>query len=107
MDIYGQIALEKAVSAYKGTVLMVSHDFYLVAGCADYVLLIEDNTVRRMRTKNFRKMVYDKYFDRDYLETDRKRQELEADIAAAFKRDDFAVVGRLCAELKEVSGAKE
>ncbi len=107
LDIYGQIALEKAVSAYKGTVLMVSHDFYLVAGCADYVLLIEDNTVRRMRTKNFRKMVYDKYFDRDYLETDRKRQELEADIAAAFKRDDFAVVGRLCAELEEVSGAKE
>lgn len=107
LDIYGQIALEKAVSAYKGTVLMVSHDFYLVAGCADYVLLIEDNTVRRMRTKTFRKMVYDKYFDRDYLETDRRKQELEADIAAAFKGDDFAAVDKLCAELEKVSRTKE
>ena len=82
---------------------MVSHDFYLAAGCADYVLLVEDNTVRRMRTKNFRKMVYDKYFDRNYLETDKRKQELEATIAAAFKRDDFAAVEKLCGELEEVS----
>ncbi|NBH60874.1 ABC transporter ATP-binding protein [Anaerotruncus sp. 80] len=103
LDIYAQMALEKAISEYRGAVLMVSHDFYLAAGCADYVLLVEDNTVRRMRTKNFRKMVYDKYFDRNYLETDKRKQELEATIAAAFKRDDFAAVEKLCGELEEVS----
>ena len=74
LDIYAQVALEKAIAEYKGTVLMVSHDFYLVANCADYVLLVEDNTVRRMRTRNFRKMVYEKYFDQKYLEKDKKKQ---------------------------------
>ncbi len=103
LDIYGQLALEKAVSEYKGTVLMISHDFYLVSGCADYVLLVEDNTVRRMRTRKFRQMVYDKYFDRKYLETDRRRQELEAGITEAFKKDDFAAVDKLCDALEEIS----
>lgn len=103
LDIYAQTALEKAVSEYKGTVLMVSHDFYLVANCADYVLLVEDNTVRRMRARTFRKMVYDKYFDSQYLETDRKKQELEANITQAFKKNDFAAVEKLCGQLEELS----
>lgn len=102
LDIYAQVALEKAVSEYKGTVLMVSHDFYLVANCADYVLLVEDNTVRRMRTRNFRRMVYDKFFDQKYLEIDKKKQELEALITAAFKRDDFAAVEKLCSDLETI-----
>ena len=103
LDIYAQDALEKAVAEYKGTVLMVSHDFYLVANCADYVLIVEDNTVRRMRTRKFRKMVYDKYFDQKYLEIDRKKQQLEADITAAFKREDLAGVEKLCGQLEELS----
>ena len=102
LDIYAQVALEKAVSEYKGTVLMVSHDFYLVANCADYVLLVEDNTVRRTRTRNFRRMVYDKFFDQKYLEIDKKKQELEALITAAFKRDDFAAVEKLCSDLETI-----
>lgn len=100
LDIYAQIALEKAIAEYKGTVLMVSHDFYLVANCADYVLFVEDNTIRRMRTRTFRKMVYDKYFDQKYLEIDKKKQELEADITKAFKRDDFATAAKLCDQLE-------
>ena len=100
LDIYAQVALEKAVSEYKGTVLMVSHDFYLVANCADYVLLVEDNTVRRMRTRNFRRMVYEKYFDSKYLETDKRRQELERLITVAFMKDDFAAVDKLCLDLE-------
>ena len=103
LDLYAQMAFERALAEYKGTVLMVSHDFYLVANCADYVLLIEDNTVRRMRTRNFRKMVYDKYFDSSYLETDRKKQQLEAEITAAFKRDDLTAVDKLCGQLEEVN----
>lgn len=100
LDIYGQTALENAVAEYKGTVLMVSHDFYLVANCADYVLLVEDNTVRRMRTRNFRRMVYEKYFDSKYLETDKRRQELERLITVAFRKDDFAAVDKLCLDLE-------
>lgn len=103
LDIYAQIALEKAIKEYKGTVLMVSHDFYLVANCADYVLLVEDNTVRRIRARKFRKMVYDKYFDQKYLEIDKKKQELETDITAAFTRDDLVAVDKLCFQLEELS----
>ena len=102
LDLYAQTALEKAIADYEGTVLMVTHDFYLAAGCADYILLVEDHTVRRMRTRKFRKMVYDKYFDSAYLETDRKKQELEASITAAFKKNDLAAVDKLCGQLEEL-----
>jgi len=103
LDLYAQMAMEKAISEYKGAVLMVSHDFYLVANCADYVLLIEENTIRRMRSRSFRKMVYDKYFDQKYLEIDKKKQELEADITTAFKKDDLIAVEKLCSQLEALS----
>lgn len=103
LDIFAQTAFERALAEYEGTVLMVSHDFYLVANCADYVLLVEDNTVRRMRTRKFRKMVYDKYFDQKYLETDKKKQEIEENITAAFKYNDLAAVEKLCTQLEELS----
>ena len=102
LDLYAQTALEKAIADYEGTVLMVTHDFYLAAGCADYILLVDDHTVRRMRTRKFRKMVYDKYFDSAYLETDRKKQELEASITAAFKKNDLAAVDKLCGQLEKL-----
>lgn len=102
LDLYAQTALEKAIADYEGTVLMVTHDFYLAAGCADYILLVEDHTVRRMRTRKFRKMVYDKYFDSAYLETDRKKQELEAAITTAFKKNDLAAVDKLCGQLEKL-----
>lgn len=103
LDLYAQIALEKAIDEYKGTVLMVTHDFYLTANCADYVLYVEDSTVRRVRTRTFRKMVYDKYFDSKYLEMDKKKQELEANITSAFKKNDFEAVDKLCTQLQELS----
>ncbi|WP_027398667.1 ABC-F family ATP-binding cassette domain-containing protein [Anaerovorax odorimutans] len=103
LDIYAQMALEEAMSEYKGTVLMVSHDFYLVANCADYVLLVEDNTIRRMRSRSFRKMVYDKYFDQKYLEIDKKKQELEANITLAFKNNELITVEKLCNQLEALS----
>ena len=102
LDLYAQAALEKAVSEYSGTVLMVSHDFYLVANCADYILLAEDNTLRRVRARKFRKMVYDRYFDPEYLEIDRRKQELESDITAAFMKDDLDRVEKLCDQLEEL-----
>mgnify|MGYP001305065925 CR=1 FL=1 len=102
LDIYAQAALERALAEYKGSVLMVSHDFYLVANCVDYVLMVEDNTIRRMRNRNFRKLVYDKYFSSEYLQSDRQKQEIEAAITAAFKKDNLASVEKLCAKLAEM-----
>ena len=104
LDIYAQMALERAIAEFKGTVLMVSHDFYLVANSADYVLQVEDNTVRRVRARNFRKMVYDKYFDQKYLEIDRKKQQLEEDIMLAFKNERYVTVDKLIQQLEELNG---
>jgi len=103
LDVYAQMALEKAISDYKGAVLMVSHDFYLVANCADYVLLVNDNTIRRMRTRSFRKMVYDNYFDYKYLEIDKKKQELETKITLAFKKNELTTVEKLCSQLEAIN----
>ena len=103
LDIYVQMAVEKAISEYKGAVLMISHDFYLIANCADHVLLVEDKTLKRMRTRTFRKMVYDKYFNKEYLEVDKKKQELEAKITLAFKMDELMKVEKLCNQLQEIS----
>ena len=100
LDLYAQAALARAVEAYRGTILMVTHDFYLEANCADYILLIEDHTVRRIRSRNFRKMVYDRYFDSAYLEIDRKKQELETAISAAFQRDDLTAIDKLLTQLE-------
>ena len=82
---------------------MVSHDFYLIANTADYVLLVDENTVRRTRARKFRKMVYDKYFNHEYLEGDRTRQELEAAITQAFKREDLVAVDKFITQLEEIS----
>ena len=49
LDIYAQLALEKAISEYKGAVLMVSHDFYNIVNCADYILLVDGKSIRRDR----------------------------------------------------------
>ena len=103
LDIYVQMAVEKAISEYKGAVLMISHDFYLIANCADHVLLVEDKTLKRMRTRTFRKMVYDKYFNKEYLEVDKEKQELEAKITLAFKMDELMKVEKLCNQLEEIS----
>lgn len=103
LDIYVQMAVEKAISEYKGAVLMISHDFYLIANCADHVLLVEDKTLKRMRTRTFRKMVYDKYFNKEYLEVDKKKQELEAKITLAFKMNELMKVEKLCNQLEEIS----
>ncbi|MBQ0005778.1 MAG: ABC-F family ATP-binding cassette domain-containing protein [Clostridiales bacterium] len=103
LDVFAQLALEKAIDAYEGTVLMISHDFYLVANCADYVLLIEDNSIRRMRNRTFRKMVYDKYFEQKYLELDRKRQEVETRISEAYRAENLKAAEKYCDQLEELS----
>lgn len=103
LDIYAQAALEKALTAYKGAVFMVTHDYYLINACADYVLYVEDKQLRRMRNRTFRKMVYETYFDQKYLENDQKKQELEMRISKAFQSNDLITAEKLCDELEAIS----
>ena len=37
LDTYSQIALEKAIENYNGAILMISHDYYSIINCMDYV----------------------------------------------------------------------
>lgn len=101
LDLYAQVALEQAINEYNGGILMVSHDFYTIANTMDYVLFIEDGTVRKMSIRKFRKRIYANHFDKDYLEIEQKKKELELRISAALKHSDF----ELAKELSEKLGA--
>ena len=102
LDTYSQIALEKAIAEYKGTVLMVSHDFYTIANCVDYILFVEDKTVRKMRTRSFRKMIYENHFSKDYLEQEQQKKELETRIEKCLKENDYETAKGLCEKLEAV-----
>lgn len=101
LDIYAQLALEKAISEYKGAVLMVSHDFYNIVNCVDRVLLVEDKSIRQVRIRTFRQKVYEKYFPKNYLEKEQKRKELELKIASALKKRDLDLAKKLCEQLND------
>jgi ATP-binding cassette subfamily F protein 3 len=102
LDTYSQIALEKAISEFNGAVLMISHDFYTIVNCMDNVLIIDNKTVRKMTIRKFRKMIYDKHFDRDYLEFEQKKMSLETRIAKALKENDIMLAKELSVELEEL-----
>ncbi|MDF2590426.1 MAG: transporter related [Anaerocolumna sp.] len=102
LDTYSQIALEKAIENYKGAVLMISHDFYSVVNCVDYVLIIEDKTIRKMSIRKFRKMIYEKHFNKDYLVMEQKKKDVETKIELALKNTDFAEAKVLAEELEEL-----
>lgn len=102
LDTYSQISLEKAIKAYNGAVLMVSHDFYSIANCMDYVLIVEDKNIRRMNLKKFKKMVYENHFGKDYLEIEQNKKHVETQIELALKDNDFVTAKELCEELEKL-----
>ena len=102
LDTYSQIALEKAVSEYKGAVLMVSHDFYTIVNCADYVLFVDEKSMRPMRIRSFRKKIYENHFSKEYLELEQKKKELETRVSASLKAKDFKNAKKLCEQLEEI-----
>lgn len=79
---------------------MVSHDFYNIVNCADYVLLVDDKAIRRVRMRTFRQKVYEKYFPKNYLEKEQKRKELEIKIGSALKKHDVELAKKLCEQLE-------
>ena len=102
LDTYSQIALEKAIEDYNGAILMISHDFYTIINTMDYVLIIEDKTIRKMSMRKFRKMIYDSHFDKDYLELEAKKKSIETKIELALQDNDFILARVLCEELESV-----
>jgi ATP-binding cassette subfamily F protein 3 len=86
LDTFAQIALEEAIAAYQGAVLMVSHDFYTIANCADTILLVENGGVRPMSARAFRKMIYKKHFSKDYLELELQKKECEPRSSGRWKQ---------------------
>ena len=85
LDTVAQRELEDALEAYRGTVLMVSHDFFLIMNCADRVLMLENGTIREMSGRAYRKSIYKKYFGSDIFAAERKRKEDEHRINAFLK----------------------
>ncbi|ASA24265.1 ABC-F family ATP-binding cassette domain-containing protein [Paenibacillus donghaensis] len=102
LDTYTQIALEKAIEDYKGAILMISHDFYSVVNGMDYVLIIEDKTIRKLSMRKFRQMIYASHFDRGYLETEQKKKSVETKIELALKDTNFVLAKVLVDELEEL-----
>ena len=100
LDTYAQVALEKAIAEYNGGILMISHDFYTIVNSMDFVLMIEDKTIRKMSMRKFRQMIYASHFDKDYLEMEQKKKSIENRIAVALNNTDFILAKTLCEELK-------
>ncbi|HBJ2620356.1 TPA: ABC-F family ATP-binding cassette domain-containing protein [Clostridium botulinum] len=102
LDTYSQIALEKTIKSYNGAVLMISHDFYSIVNCMDYVLIIEDKTIRKMSMRKFRKMIYANHFNKDYLEIEQNKKLVETKIELALKDNDFTTAKDLSEELEKL-----
>mgnify|MGYP004537181371 CR=1 FL=1 len=100
LDTYSQLALEQALEVYPGTVLMVSHDFYTVANCMDYVLLTEDKGLRKVSMRKFRKMIYADHFDKDYLEYEQQKKEMENRIAFALQSGKYEEAKKISQNLE-------
>ena len=81
---------------------MVAHDFYHIVNVADSVLFVEDKTLRKMRIRSFRKMIYENHFNKEYLELEQKKKELETRIASCLRDKDLVTAKSLCEKLEEV-----
>ncbi|MBQ5865395.1 MAG: ABC-F family ATP-binding cassette domain-containing protein [Oscillospiraceae bacterium] len=102
LDTFSQIALEDAIAAYRGAVLMVSHDFYTIVNCADTILFVENGSIRPMSPRAFRKMIYKKHFSKEYLELELQKKDLETRIARSLEAGDCVEAQRQCDKLAVV-----
>ncbi len=103
LDTYSQVALEEAINNYNGAVLMISHDYYTIINCMDYVLLVDDKTIRKMSMRKFRKMIYANHFSNEYLEVEKKKKTIEMDIAIALRDNNFEQAKIFSTELEKLN----
>ncbi len=102
LDSYGQLALEQGLKGYNGAILMISHDFYSIVNCMDYVLILEDRGVRKMRMRTFRKMIYAQHFSHQYLELEQSKKQVEVQVETALFKGDFEGAKLHLAELAKI-----
>jgi len=102
LDLYSQIALEKAVQDYKGAILMISHDFYSVVNGMDYVLIIDNKSIRKMTMRKFRQMIYNRHFSKDYLHNEQQKKAVELKVEQALKNENFELAKVLLEELEAI-----
>ena len=95
LDTYSQIALEKAIKNYKGAILMVSHDYYTIANCMDYVLFIENKKIRKININHFKDIIYANHFNKDYLKIEQKKKSVETKIELALRDNNFLLAQSL------------
>ena len=102
LDTFAQIALEDAIAAYQGAVLMVSHDFHTIVNCADTILFVENGGIRPVSARAFRKMIYKKHFSKDYLELELQKKDYETRIQRALEAGDCVEAQRQCDKLAAI-----
>ncbi|WP_294128017.1 ATP-binding cassette domain-containing protein [uncultured Clostridium sp.] len=102
LDTYSQIALEKAIKNYKGAILMVSHDYYTIANCMDYVLFIENKKIRKININHFKDIIYANHFNKDYLKIEQKKKSVETKIELALRDNNFLLAQSLCEDLEKI-----
>ena len=102
LDTYSQIALEKAIKNYKGAILMVSHDYYTIANCMDYVLFIENKKIRKININQFKDIIYANHFNKDYLKIEQKKKSVETKIELALRDNNFLLAQSLCEDLEKI-----
>ena len=83
---------------------MVSHDFYTVANCVDYVLYVEDRQIHRMSVRKFRKRMYQKYFEKDVLLLEDQKKEMELKIHRLLQKRDYQKAKEYLHPLEDILG---
>ena len=81
---------------------MVSHDYYTIANCMDYVLLIKDKKIRKININHFKDIIYANHFDKQYLKNEEKKKALEIKIELALRDNDFLLAQSLSEELEPI-----
>ena len=102
LDTYSQLALEKAIKRYKGAILMVSHDYYTITNCMDYVLLIQNKKIKKISIQQFKDIIYVNHFDKHYLKNEEKKKLLETKIELALRDNNFILAKDLSEELDAI-----
>lgn len=80
MDIQAKETLESAFSAYRGTILFVSHDRYFIRQVADAILIFENHSVM------YYPFGYEHYVER------RRKQEQGGGLPAQIKAEEQALI---------------
>ena len=81
---------------------MISHDYYTISNCMDYVLLVEDKKIRKINIQHFRDMIYMNHFNKDYLKLEQKKKEVETKIELALRDNNFILAKELSEQLEKI-----